>query len=280
MTVGRQLLHDKALLGSLFDSVAHGYERSSLRFYPFAADRIVYRLRVAPGEKVLDVATGPGTAALAAARLVGATGRVMGIDIAEGMLDRAFDNAQRQGLSNVDWHVMDAQHLEFRTAYFDVLMCGAGLFYLEDMHGALAEWRRVLKPGGRLVLTGLAPTAFQPMANMLVDMLRLWGADIPSHEPALLWQRLPDAGQYQALLSDAGLVEVDVDSEQLGYHLNSLDEWWEVVWNTDLRALVERLPASEAGRFRAAYQESLLTLMTPDGIWMDVETVFAFGKRE
>ncbi len=280
MTVDRPRLHDKAHVGSLFNNVVHGYERSSLRFYPFAADRMVYRLRVAPGEKVLDVATGPGTAALAAARLVGPGGRVMGIDIAEGMLDRAFENAQRQGLSNVDWHVMDARHLEFRSAYFDVLMCGAGLFYLEDMRGALAEWQRVLKPGGRLMVTGFGPQAFQPMANTLVDMLRAWGADIPLHEPALLWQRLPGASQYQTLLSDAGLAEVHLESEQLGYHLNGVEDWWDVIWNTDLRALVERLPAHEVGRFRVAYQESLRELVTADGIWMDAETVFAFGKRE
>lgn len=280
MPVDTHLLTDKAYVASLFDSVADTYERPSLRFYPFAADRMVYRLRVAPGEKVLDVATGPGTAALAAARLVGATGRVMGTDIAEGMLDRASESAQRQGLRNVDWHTMDAQYLEFRSAYFDVLMCGAGVVYLEDMPGALKEWRRVLKPGGRLMLTGFDSGAFQPMADILVDMLRAWGADMPLHGPALVWQRLSGAQQYQALLSDAGLAQIDVDTEQLGYHLNGVDDWWEVVWNSDLRALVERLPAGEVGRFRAAYQETLLELVTANGMWMDVETIFASGKHE
>ncbi len=279
MTPDTHLLTDKGHVASLFDRLAEGYEGASLRFYPFAADRMVYRLRVAPGEKVLDVATGPGTAALAAARLVAPEGRVIGIDISEAMLDRAFDNAQRQGLANVDWHTMDAQHLEFRSAYFDVLMCGAGVYYLKDMPRALKEWRRVLKPGGRLMLTGFAPGAFQPLANALVGLFQALGTDLSQHRPPLVWQRLAGPDQYHLLLADAGMADVHVETEQMGYHLNGADDWWDIVWNSDLRGLVEQLPAADAGRFRVACQESVQSLATQDGIWMDVATIFAGGVK-
>ncbi len=73
---------------------------------------------------------------------------------------------------------------------------------------------------------------------------------------------------------------IQVETEQLGYHLGGVDEWWDVVWNSDMRALVEHLPAAEAGPFRVACQESVQKFATPDGIWMDVETVFASGRRE
>ena len=269
----------KAQLVSLFDRIAPGYARAALRFFPFAADRMVYKLRVAPGEKVLDVGTGPGTAALAAARLVGPEGRVVGIDIAEGMLDQAQANAQRQGLTNVDLHMMDAERLEFRSGYFDVLMCGAGVYYLEDMSEAVKGWCRVLKPGGRLMFTGFGSSAFQPMADMLVEMLQAWGVRLSSVMPPLIWTRLSQPRQYGDLLAAAGMTDIQVDTEQLGYHLDGSADWWDVVWNSDMRGLVEQLPASDRGRLRVDYEDAAQTLSREQGIWMDVETIFAGGTR-
>ena len=82
------------------------------------------------------------------------------------------------------------------------------------------------------------------------------------------------------MLSDAGVVEVQVETEQLGYHLNGPEDWWDIVWNSDLRRLVEQLPAADAGRFRVACQESVERFATEDGIWMNVETIFASGRRD
>ena len=129
------------------------------------------------------------------------------------------------------------------------------------------------------MVTGFGAGAFQPMANALVDALQASGADVLRQGPALVWQRLSGVEQYHLLLSDAGMVEVQVETEQLGYHLNGPDDWWDVVWNSDFRALVERLPAAEAGRIRVACQESVRELTTQDGIWMDVTTLFAAGVK-
>ena len=279
ITVMRESSAHRARVTAFFDRIAESYERANLRFYPFAADRMVYKLRVAPGEKVLDVATGPGTAALAAARLAGPKGRVTGIDMADRMIDRAFENAQRQGLSNLDLHTMDGEHLEFRSGYFDVVMCGAGLYYMEDMSRAVKEWRRVLKPGGRLMFTGFGVSAFQPMAEMLVEMLRARGLALASDVPPLAWSRLSQPPQYSGLLAEVGMNDIQVENQQLGYHLGGADEWWDVVWNSDMRALVEQIPAGELGRFRVDYQEAVQALAGMNGIWMDVETIFAGGIR-
>lgn len=269
----------KQRLAALFDTLAPGCDRAALRFFAFAADRMVYRLRLAPGEKVLDVATGTGMVATAAARLVGPSGRVTGIDIAEGMLDQAWENARRQGATNLDMHVMDAEHLEFRSRYFDAVLCGAGIYYLPDMSSALEEWARVLKPGGRLLFTGFSPSAFQPMAGLLLDLLAARGHGRSAGAQPLLWQRLGSLEQYRALLSGAGFGDVRVEAEQLGYHLTVAGDWWEVVWNSDLRRLVEGLPDAELGRLRADHQAAVEGLRTEKGIWMDVATIFASATR-
>ncbi len=269
----------KKRLQEVFDLVAQGYDRDVLRLYPFAADRMVFALRIAPGEKVLDVATGTGAAAIAAARLVGAKGRVTGIDLAEGMLDRAYDNAQRQGLNNVDLHTMDAEQLEFRDGYFDVVICAAALYLVPDMLRCLKEVARVLKPGGRFVFSGCTRQFLQPMVHLLVDSLTELGIERRAPMPAPYWQRLGTDDDYSSLLEAAGFTRVQVHTRQLGYHLSSASDWWEVAWNCELRELVEYLPKDAVGQFRVAHQEAVERLRTEKGIWLDAGTVFAAGVK-
>jgi ubiquinone/menaquinone biosynthesis C-methylase UbiE len=269
----------KRRLAAVFDRVAGGYDRAALRLFPFAADRMVYDLRIAAGEKVLDVGTGTGAAALAAARLAGPKGRVMGVDIAEDMLDRAYANAERQGLANLDLHAMDAEQLEFRAGYFDAVVCAATVYLLPDMFQALKEMRRVLKPGGRLVFSGLGVGALQPMAGLLLAALEEAGVDLSAGPGPLFWQRLGAPEDYTSLLLQSGFQDVRVETRQLGYHLASANDWWDVVWYTELRGLVDEVPEDAVGRFRVAHQEVVEGLRSEDGIWLDGETVFALGAK-
>ncbi|HHH89737.1 MAG TPA: methyltransferase domain-containing protein, partial [Aliiroseovarius sp.] len=133
---------------ALFDRVATGYDNPSLRYFPFCGDRIALHLQLRRGQKVLDVATGTGAALIAAAQMVGPQGRVQAIDLSENMLDRAEHNLRMNALNNADFHVMDARRLDFKSRYFDAVICSFGLVFLPDRAAALKEWQRVLKPGG------------------------------------------------------------------------------------------------------------------------------------
>ena len=268
-----------AQLPRLFSAVAAGYRRASLRFLPFAADRLVDRLRPRPGEKVLDVATGPGTTALAVAQRVQGGGRVTGIDLAEGMIEVAEAEAQSRGLANADWHVMDGQCLDFRGEYFHAVASTAGLLYLPDPLAALREWRRVLRPGGRLLLTTFGRQAFEPMATLLVERLAAAGCPHLTDDPRFPWHRLAEPGLCQALLEGAGLVDVRVEVLQVGYHLAQADEWWEVLWHTEMRGLIESLAEDRLGPLRVGHREEVAALATDDGIWMNVETLLVSARK-
>ena len=104
---------------------------------------------LAPGESVLDVASGTGRIALQAAEAVGAEGSVLGVDLSARMVDAAARHAP----PNTRFARMDAQQLALPDAQFDVVLCSLGLMYLPDPGQALREMRRVLRPGGRLVLS-------------------------------------------------------------------------------------------------------------------------------
>ncbi len=104
------------------------------------------------GERVLDVACGTGLVTFAAARAVGSTGRVLGVDLSGGMIDVARQRAVERGLPNATFARMDAEALVLPDASFDVALCALGLMYVPEPEQALREMRRVLRPGGRLVV--------------------------------------------------------------------------------------------------------------------------------
>jgi ubiquinone/menaquinone biosynthesis C-methylase UbiE len=108
-----------------------------------------------PGERVLDVACGTGLVTLQAAAVAAEApgGEVVGVDIAEAMLEAARAQALRRGLAAAARFArMDAERLGLPDASFDAVLCALGLMYLPDPPQALREMRRVLRPGGRAVL--------------------------------------------------------------------------------------------------------------------------------
>ena len=108
--------------------------------------------RLQPGEHVLDVACGTGTIARLAAEAVGSTGSVTGIDLAPDMIDVARATlAPAEPL--IDWHIGDAARLPFPDDTYDSVLCQMGLMFISDRSAVIAEMRRTLVPGGRVVMT-------------------------------------------------------------------------------------------------------------------------------
>ena len=116
-----------------------------------------------PGERVLDVGCGSGDLALSAARQVGSRGAVWGIDAAPQMVEVARSKAKRRRL-NVQFQVEAVEVLPFPDASFDVVLSSLMMHHLpgELRRRALAEIRRVLRPGGRIVIVDLDATGRLP----------------------------------------------------------------------------------------------------------------------
>ena len=276
---GASVQSAKARVTALFERLAPGYDHEVLRLFPFSADRMVARVPIARGDRILDVATGTGTVALTAAQLVGPGGRVTGIDLSDAMLARAQEKARVLGLSNLDLHCMDAKSLEFRRDYFDVILCGFGLFFVPDMARAVREWCRVVRPGGWVIFSAFAPGSFEPLAGMLFHALEDAGLVAEEARRTPVWQRLADAQACRALLMDAGLEDVQIEEEALGYHLADATEWWEVIWNSGLRVFVEPLEAQRRDRLRAEHLAEVARTATADGIRLEVNVRFACGRK-
>ena len=105
-----------------------------------------------PGERVLDVACGTGIIALDAAARVSPGGDVVGVDLSGRMIEAARRRAMQERRTNVSFERMDAEQLGLPDNSFDVALCALGLMYMPGPERAILEMRRVLRPGGRIIL--------------------------------------------------------------------------------------------------------------------------------
>jgi SAM-dependent methyltransferase len=129
------------------------------------APHLIEAAGIAPGQSVLDVACGTGIVARVAADRIAGHGRVMGLDINEGMLAVA----QRLG-PDIDWQHGDAADLPFPDATFDVVLCQASLMFFPDRARALREMARVVTVGGTVAVQVWASLESQPGYSAFIDV--------------------------------------------------------------------------------------------------------------
>ncbi len=138
----------KDLIKGVFSRAAVTYDQVGPRFFSYFGQRLVELAQLPKGARVLDVAVGRGAVLFAAAEQVGPDGSVIGIDLAEPMVDQTAAEARRRGLANVEVRQMDAEQLAFPDSSFGAVLCGFALFFFPHLDLALSEFIRVLKPLG------------------------------------------------------------------------------------------------------------------------------------
>lgn len=271
----------KQLLVGVFDRAAATYVRVGPLFFDILARRLVELAELEPGQSVLDVATGTGAVLLPAAERVGPAGLVVGIDLSEGMLARAAQQVQERALANVRLERMDAERLELPAARFDRVLCGWGLFLFPEPDRALAEIRRVLKPGGRLVAT-TAGVRFEAAGQWILDVVeRHWPPRMPIPERPTL--RFTRPGDLVDALTGAGLSSIRVVDGAFDFVFPGEDEWWAWLNSISARAfldLIERTRGPAAlTSLKAELLERVRSSRQSDGIHLPTDQLTAIATR-
>ncbi|MCB1735933.1 MAG: class I SAM-dependent methyltransferase [Gammaproteobacteria bacterium] len=271
---------DLKAVTALFDRCAPKYDSPVLRFVPYAADVLVEAMNPRPGMRFLDVGTGTGSVAIAAAQRVIPEGRVSAIDVSERMLDRAFANATKNAVAaHIDFFDMDAQALEYRKDYFDkVALCDV-LAWLPDPLAALRSIKRVMKPGAAVHALSFAETAFQPMLDLFRTTVMELGGEAASGDEPGNPLRFADPTMLKHLFEEAGFADVETRRVELRYHLARADEWWEIVTASGIRAAIEDLPADSFAKLRLAHLDMVDGLVGENGLPLDCSAVLVTAKR-
>jgi demethylmenaquinone methyltransferase/2-methoxy-6-polyprenyl-1,4-benzoquinol methylase len=128
------------------------------------------RAELSPGETALDICCGTGDLTIELASRVTPDGRVVGCDFSEPMLDLAREKASRDYATNARFEWADALNLPYDDERFDAVTVGFGVRNLSDLNRGLTEMRRVLSPGGRLVILEIT----QPTRPPLSSFFSLW----------------------------------------------------------------------------------------------------------
>jgi ubiquinone/menaquinone biosynthesis C-methylase UbiE len=184
-TASAQPDRQKHRVAGVFARAAPAYDQVGPRFFARFGSRLVELAQVRQGETVLDVACGRGASLFPAADGVGAAGRAVGIDLADGMIDELTRDIRARGLLNVETRVMDAEDLRFPAETFDCVLCGFCLFFFPQRERALSEMRRVLKSGGRLAISTWGKTDVRwRWLDDLLDSYRSKGS-LDAAKPAL-----------------------------------------------------------------------------------------------
>jgi len=257
-----------------YAAAADHYDQPTLAFWDRFGAETVSRCGLRPGHVVLDLCCGAGGSAIPAARAVGPAGRVLGIDVAEPLLELARAKAAREGLANAEFRHGDATWTGLASGRFDAVVCVFGVFFAGDMTAFAAEMWRLVAPGGILAITTWGPGLFEPANSSF------WDA-VGEIEPTLVrafnpWDEITTEAALAALFTGAGVPQPVVTAASGQHQLGHPDRFWDIVLGSGYRATVDALSLDQQEQLRLGLgcrlrSEGITTLRT--------DVVFGTARR-
>jgi SAM-dependent methyltransferase len=234
------------------------------------------------GERVLELACGPGGPGFAAAALVGPNGDVVVSDVSPAMTAIARRRAHVLGLHAVESRVLDLEDIDEPDEAFDVVFCREGLMLVADPVRAAREIRRVLRPGGRLVLSVWGPRRENPWLGLVFDAVGAQlGAPMPPTGVAHPFS-LDDRDRLAEVLSAAGLSDVAIAALSTPYRAATTDEWWSrtAVLAGPLARRLAALAPEQSAQLRERAEQAASPYLTQEGLVFPGVSLLPSARRE
>src|SRR3954453_1624005 len=230
-------------------------------------DWLVERAAPHPGQTFLELACGPGDLGLAIAEQLGDGGRLIATDFAPEMLDVARRAAEARGLENVEFRVVDAEHVDLDDDSVDGVVCRWGYMLMADPAAALAQTRRVLRDGGPLAFAVWMTPDRNPWAAV-PGMTIVQRGHMPPPEPGAPGIfALGDPGRVRELVTGAGFGEPELEEIAVDFRYADFDDLWDTLLRLSgpLARVLHALPDDERQATRASIMESLSPYRNEDG---------------
>lgn len=238
----------KTKTANTYSAASDFYDHPANSFWERYGRRTVERLRLSAGARVLDVCCGSGASAIPAAEAVGPSGSVLGVDLAQNLLNLARTKARKRGLTNLDFRAGDMLDLGLPESSFEAAICVFGIFFVPDMQLAVRKLLRLVKPGGKLAITTWGPEFFEPASTAFWNSIRTIRPDL--YKGFNPWDRISEPDAVRSLFNGAAVANVEVVAEAGVQTLSSPEDWWPMVIGTGYRGTIEQLNEADRERVR------------------------------
>ena len=257
-----------------YNAAAEFYDASPLSFWDYFGRRTVELASLLVGSRALDVCCGAGASALPAAKAVGPTGAVIGVDLANELLQLARTKVLQRNLANIEFELGDMLAMRFPVASFDAVVCVFGIFFVPDMAKAVGElWSRI-RPGGKLAVTTWGPNFCQPANDAFWRSIKNVRPDL--YKGFNPWDRINDPASLRKILDEGGVVPPKIIAENRFHPINSAEDWWTIVLGSGYRGTIEQLNPME----RQKVKEANLDFIRDENISaVETNVLYALGTK-
>jgi SAM-dependent methyltransferase len=237
------------------------------RWYGVATRQMLDMAGIQPDQRILDIAAGAGEPAVSAAERVGPGGYVLATDISEGIVELALQVAREHGFKQIETRAMDGENLDLPDASFDAVLCRLGLMYMPHPVTALREWRRALRPGGRVAVAVFSTPDRNAWGALPASIIRR-RAQLP---PPVLGQPGPFSlgapGVLEDVFRQAGFAEPEVRAVPVPHRAASAAEYVRVAREAfgGFNAMMAHLPLQERESVWNEVEGSMRSFESPGG---------------
>jgi ubiquinone/menaquinone biosynthesis C-methylase UbiE len=258
-------------IAGVFDRSSETYDAVGVAFFTTFAHQLLADVKLAPGERVLDVGCGRGAVLFPAAERVGESGSVLGIDLSPVMIERTAGDIRDQGLTNVSVAVMDAERPTLNDTAFDVVLAAFVAFFLPDPIAGLRAWHDLLVPGGRIGLATFGDD--DPRWDGVRAVFR------PFVPPAMVWAAVNPANPFASTenfdrtMASVGFTGVSSVMRQHLIRYADPEQWISWSWSHGQRLFWELVPEDRRQEVRDSVLAALEPLREADGGLVMVQNV-------
>lgn len=265
----------KKEIADLYTKRSQTYDNSV--WHDQIARKLVGYANIKNNSQVLDIGTGTGMVAFYAAEKMGPQGSVIGIDISEGMIERARSKLRDAKLPNARFELGDGESLGYASNSFDFILCGSAFIWMTNLHATLTHWRAHLKPGGKVGFHAFSEDSFVT-GVVAQSVLLKYGVSYLMSQPTGTIEKC------HKLLEQSGFENVDVKVDTDGTYIDleeAKNSWVSASHPApgQFPHPLASLAPDQLACARIDYEQEIEKLCTPKGIWNDMTTFYVFGEK-
>ena len=243
---------------------------------------LIERAGIREGQSVLDVAGGPGEPSLTIAEIVGPSGSVMCTDAVPEMVETARSEANRRGITNVQFRQCTAESIPFPDNTFDVVVSRLGAMFFPDAHAAVREMLRVAKPGGALAFAVWHTSDVNPFCYLVTRVMDQHIAPAVADPDAPTAFRFAEPGKLANVMLAAGAIDVkeDIFKFDLAAPI-SPREFWNLrsQASESLRQKLARLSDEEQSQIAHEIEQAVVEFFPANHMKFPTQMLIATGTK-